>query len=402
MRKKGYINMNTAFFTIFKKELKRFFGDRRIVINTIFLPGIMIFAMYTLIGNALTDQFSVDETYKHKIEAVNLPDSIENVFGAAKIDVEKVGSDSLEGSKDKLVNEKLDLYMVFPENFDDSVSKYDVSTGQIAPKIEIYFNSAATKSQSAYQIVESVLDSYEASVSNKFDVNNLNGDNSVYDVATEKETTGKVFASMLPMLLMMFLVSGCVAVGPESIAGEKERGTFATMLITPAKRSHIAFGKIVALSIIAILSGASSTIGTVASMPMLMQEEDIKASTYGFGDYAFLALIIMSTVLIILTLISIISAFAKTTKEAQTYISPLMVVVVLLGISAMFGGDPRSEIVYYLIPLFNSVQCMMGIFSFKVEMSQILLTVVSNIIYSGVGVFVLVKMFNSENVMFRR
>lgn len=394
--------MNTAFFTLLKKELKRFFGDKRIVINTIFLPGIMIFAMYTLIGNALTDQFSVDEEYKYKIEAKNLPVSMETVFGSAKIDIDKADSDGLEGKKDKLVNEELDLFMVFPENFDDSVSKYDVSTGQSAPKIEMYFNSAATKSSAAYDIVVSVLDSYEASVSNKFDINNLNGENEEYDVATEKETTGKVFASMLPMLLMMFLVSGCVAVGPESIAGEKERGTFATMLITPAKRSHIAFGKIVALSIIAILSGASSTIGTVASMPMLMQEEGIKASTYGFADYAFLALIIMSTVLIILTLISIISAFAKTTKEAQTYVSPLMVLVVLLGISAMFGGEPKTEFVYYLIPLFNSVQCMIGIFSFKVEMAQILLTVASNLVYSGIGVFVLVKMFNSENIMFRR
>lgn len=70
-----------------------------------------------------------------------------------------------------------------------------------------------------------------------------------------------IFSSMLPMLLMIFLFTGCMSVAPESIAGEKERGTIATLLVTPVKRSHIAIGKIIALSIIALLSGISSTLG---------------------------------------------------------------------------------------------------------------------------------------------
>ena len=69
-----------------------------------------------------------------------------------------------------------------------------------------------------------------------------------------------VFSSLLPMLLMMFLYSGCASVAPESIAGEKERGTIATMLITPTKRSDIAIGKILALAIIALLSGTSISV----------------------------------------------------------------------------------------------------------------------------------------------
>lgn len=91
---------------------------------------------------------------------------------------------------------------------------------------------------------------------------------------------------MLPMLLMIFLFSGCMSVAPEAIAGEKERGTIATILVTPTKHSELAVGKIFALSIIALLSGASSTLGTILSLPKLMGGvETMSAAYYTAADY---------------------------------------------------------------------------------------------------------------------
>lgn len=166
---------------------------------------------------------------------------------------------------------------------------------------------------------------------------------------------------MLPMLLMIFLFSGCMSVAPEAIAGEKERGTIATILVTPTKRSELAVGKIFALSIIALLSGASSTLGTMLSLPKLMGGvETMSAAYYTAADYLVLAAVILSTVLLV-ALISIISAYAKTIKEAQTSVMPLMIVVIFLGVTAMFGSGAKSQLVYYCIPLYNSVQAMVGI-----------------------------------------
>ena len=91
------------------------------------------------------------------------------------------------------------------------------------------------------------LDTYESALANKFDVN---PGEEVYDMATEEDLSAQVFSMMVPMLLMIFLFSGCMAVAPESIAGEKERGTIATLLVTPVKRSHLAVGKIISLSVI--------------------------------------------------------------------------------------------------------------------------------------------------------
>ena len=110
----------------------------------------------------------------------------------------------------------------------------------------------------------------------------------------------------------------------------------------------------------------------------------------------------MSTVLVLVTLISIISAFARTIKEAQTYVTPLMIVVMLVGITAMFGGGAKEDIYYYLIPIYNSVQSMIGIFSFEVVTSNILVTVFSNLVVTGAGITVLAGMFNSEYVMFHK
>ena len=75
-----------------------------------------------------------------------------------------------------------------------------------------------------------------------------------------------------------------------------------------------------------------------------------------------LGVVILSTVLLLITLISIVSAFAKSVKEAQTYVTPLMIVVILVGVTAMFGSGAKTELCYYLIPVYNSVQCMVGIF----------------------------------------
>jgi len=192
-------------------------------------------------------------------------------------------------------------------------------------------------------------------------------------------------------------------VAPESIAGEKERGTIATMLITPAKRSELVLGKILALAVVALLSGLSSIMGTLLSLPKLMgAPEGLQAAFYGPSDYAMLAAVALSTVLLFISLISIISAYAKTVKEATTSVTPLMIVVMLVGVTGMFSGKAQTGAIYYLIPIYNSVQSMVGIFSFNAQGAHILMTVLTNLVLASACGFVLTSMFNSEKVMFSK
>ncbi len=398
--------MKNTIITILKKELKRFFSDKRMAFTTILLPGIMIFVMYNFMGDAFSDMMTVDDEYVYSVESVNMPESIKAMLDSVGMSGGLKDTDAQSGEKAKKELENkdgaLDLYIVFPENFENDIAVYNSTSDDKAPQVEVYYNSASTESQTAYEMFIEMIDSYESSMANKFDVNS---DSDVqYDLANEKDAAATVFSSLLPMLLLMFIFSACMSIGPESISGEKERGTIATMLVTPAKRSHIALGKIIALSIIALLSGISSTLGTMLSLPKItgVGEEGIEANVYSAQDYILLAVIILSTVLLIVTLISIISAFARSTKEAGTYIMPLMIVVMLVGLSGMFSDGAKTELYNYVIPIYNSVQCMTGVFSFEIIPFGMLLTVITNIIYTGIGVFVLTRMFNDERIMFNK
>ena len=390
--------MRNGVLTIMKKELDRFFGDRRMVFS-ILMPGILIYVMYCFMGVAMGDAFGVDEDYTPTVRAAGLPASMEPLLQQTGFAV-TAGEDEA-AAREAVAAQTLDLLLVFPEDFDRITADYEVSSGLPAPNVEIYYNSAATSSAMAYQAVTGLLDAYEAQMVNKFDVNAGGG---AYDLATVEDTAGSIFSMMMPLLLMMFLYSGCAAVAPESIAGEKERGTIATMLITPIRRSHIALGKILALAVIAMISAASSTVGTILSLPKMMGglTDTVNAAIYGAREYLLLAAVILSTVLVMVTIISLLSAFAKTIKEAQTYAVPFMLLVMLLGISGMFGSSGEQSLWTYCIPLYNSVQCMTGIFSFSVLPAGVAVSLGVNAAVTLAGVLVLARMFNSERIIFAK
>ena len=390
--------MKSGILTIMKKELARFFGDKRTVAGVL-LPGVMIYVLYSFMGTAMGSVFGVEEDYVPSIQAVRLPQSIAALADSAGMALTEGEEAGLPAAMDQVAGQELDLLAVFPEDFDQAVADYSVASGEPAPHVEVYYSSVSTASQSAYMAFTGLLDSYESLLANKFDVNAGEG---VYDLATAEESTGALFAMLMPMLLMMFLYSGCSAVAPESIAGEKERGTIATMLVTPIRRSDIAVGKILALAVITVLSGASSTLGTILSLPNLMggAAGEMNANIYGVRDYLLLAAVILSTVLLLVTLVALLSAFAKTVKEAQTYAVPLMILVMVLGITGMFGGGASQNLAVYAIPLYNSVQCIVGIFSFSLLGQAVALTAAVNGAATLLGVFVLTRMFNSEGIIF--
>jgi sodium transport system permease protein len=390
--------MKSGILTIMKKELARFFGDKRTVAGVL-LPGVMIYVLYSFMGTAMGSVFGVEEDYVPSIQAVRLPQSIAALADSAGMALTEGEEAGLPAAMDQVAGQELDLLVVFPEDFDQAVADYSVASGEPAPHVEVYYSSVSTDSQSAYMAFTGLLDSYESLLANKFDVNAGEG---VYDLATAEESTGALFAMLMPMLLMMFLYSGCSAVAPESIAGEKERGTIATMLVTPIRRSDIAVGKILALAVITVLSGASSALGTILSLPNLMggAAGEMNANIYGVRDYLLLAAVILSTVLLLVTLVALLSAFAKTVKEAQTYAVPLMILVMVLGITGMFGGGASQNLAVYAIPLYNSVQCIVGIFSFSLLGQAVALTAAINGAATLLGVFVLTRMFNSEGIIF--
>ncbi len=354
--------------TIIKKEFSRFFKDTRLWITAILLPGLLIFALYNIMGSIMENVEKDAAEHTPTAVIVNMPESQSEVFSTV-FDIKQF--DTLEAANGALKGGELDLIIVFP-------------TGEAQSKIEIYYNSAETNSQAAYSMAVALVANYQ-----------------IIDTATEQSTSRMILSMIVPMVLLMLLFSGCMAVAPESIAGEKERGTIATLLVTPVKRSYIAVGKIAALSCIALLSGLSSCIGMLLSMPKLIGAGGLTLSMYGFGDYVAIFGVVLSTVLILVTLISIISAYAKSVKEASGLVVPVMLLTMLCGVFSMFASGV-SSVGLFFIPLFNSALVISTVLSGAVSAAAVAITICVNIAFAALLVFGLTLMFKSEKMMFNK
>ena len=391
--------MKSDLFTIIKKELARFFGDKRMLFTAI-MPGLLIYAMYSVMGDGFASMHTVEDDYQYEVRVVDLPDALASLKGMEGLEIIEVTSSEIDGIKDLVREGETDLLVVFPTDFDEQLLTYDVTTATTpAPNVEIYYNAADTESSGAFSIISAVLDELEHALANKFDI--CAGDKE-YNLATDEDLTTMMVSMLLPMLVMTFVFTGCMSAASESIAGEKERGTIATLLVTPMNRRDLALGKLISLSIIGLISGCSSFLGTMLSLPKLMGGSGLEEVKFGYEvtDYALLLVVILTTTLVVVGLISIVSAFAKSVKEAGTYCTPLMMVTMMLSFSTMMGVATADQWYLYLIPLYNTVQCMGGIFAMDYQIIPVVVTIASNLVYAGGLVLVLTKMFNSERIMY--
>ena len=374
--------------TIIKKEFSRFFKDKR-MLATLFLPGILIYFIYSMIGGMMGSWMGVEEDQTYHVCVVNCPDWLtEETLSPFGDFVIETASEAHEDIPALLKDKAFNAYMVFPKDFDVQ------GGGENLQEVKLYQDSTDTVSLTAAQLLQALLSSMQYDAP-KFLL-------TAEDVATEEDLASMMLSMIGPMLVIVLLMSGCVAVAPESIAGEKERGTLATMLVTPVKRSHIAIGKVLALSAISVVSGLSSFIGVICALPKLMQGMgmEFSMSAFGIGEYAALLGMVLSTVLVLVAAVSILSTFAKSVKEATAMVSPVMIVVMVVSLVSSFlsGG----EWYFSCIPILNSALALGAIFSLAVNPLHVLLTVATNMVVAfGLG-FLLTKMFESEKIMFSK
>ncbi|MDE5546538.1 MAG: ABC transporter permease [Anaeroplasmataceae bacterium] len=376
---------------ILKKELKRYFTDARMLIGII-LPGILIFFLYSVMGNFMGNNTSKDIKEFSMIvenEPSELTEVLKQGFDGFKITYVEEELTKEEILK-KIENQELDLYVYYKEDF------FSPEYSSI-PYIDVYYNSVSDASMLAYQIYTGILNAFEeAQQPNYFDINI--GDQK-YDLAKEEDITVRIFTMMLPFLLMTFLFSGAMGICSESIAGEKERGTIATLLVTPTKRSHIAIGKVSALGITALTSALVSFLGLIASLPKLVGT-NLSLAAYNAQTIFMLLIVIVLTVLLFTVVLTMVSTFAKSVKEASSLSIPVMILVMLLGATSFMGTTAQTNPALYLIPVYGAIQSLTGILSMTISPLCFTMFILSSVVYIGLGVFGLTKMFNSERIMF--
>lgn len=371
--------------TIIKKELTRFFTDYR-MLGAMIIPGILIYVIYSFLGPAINSNMNTSKDYKYQVYVINKDEtiisSLEEAFKVAEYNVEILEATDLGLIEDAVANENTDLIIEFNND-----------TTPIS--INLYYNSARTESQTIYSFTTGFLNSIQVDpVDYKFTY-------TPNDLASEEQISSSIISMLLPFLIMIFLCTGVMSVAPESIAGEKDRGTIATLLVTPLKRTDLAVGKIVSLSVISLVGGISSFIGTILSLPKLTNSGSMQLF-YSALDYVYLLLIIISVLFFFVGIYSICSAMAKSVKEASAYSTPIMILVMIVAVLSMFGNAPTDNLGIYFIPVYNSAIAMSGVLALDINIAGVVISIVSNIVYSIVFAVILGKMFNSEKVMFNK
>ncbi len=382
-------------FAILKKELRRFFTDKRMLLS-LFLPGILIFIIYTAMGSVFSNFFNPSDDYNYIVYIDNPVEefNVINTSSPYKIEIKNfnnLSNEEKENYKNDIKNEKIDLLICFESDF------YNKLNNGEKPNVEIYYLSTSTASSTIYNYYFQTLNNNSMTINYNYFVNQNSDIN--YDLSTDEDKSKVIITMVLPFILVIMLFTGCMNVTTESIAGEKERGTIATLLVTPVKRSEIALGKILALSVTSIVSSITSFLGLALSLPKLLQGTgDITLSMYGISTYIYVLLIIIVITILFTTLLSIVSCFSKSIKEANQYATPLMFLIMAISGSTYFISNNNWYL--YLIPIFNSINCLSEIFSLNFNLVNFLITIISNIVYISLGVFVVTKMFDNEKVMF--
>lgn len=406
-------------WTIIKKELARVFTDRGMILSLFLIPPLTIYLIYGLMGMSAEKQTEKIESHVSTVYVVNAPSEITGEKGEVESFLDYLESfqdketglkftvktmeenQTIDDLKDLVEEQKADLIIEFSPNFKENVLN---DTKEL---ITLHYNINNTYSQNTYADFIAKMSTYQMKIAGtRVELDKLNvfslGEGRIGD---EKKAQGSIIGMIMPLLLVIYLMAGAMGIGIESIAGEKERGTIATLLVTPIKRSELAIGKIVSISIIAVLSSIASFLGLLAVLPQFAKiaetNEGINGN-YSLGDYGMLLLIMIVAVLFFVTLIVIVSTYSKSTKQASTLVMPLYLIVMGAAFLNMFSIELTQNFTTYIIPVYNIVIALKALFQFELSITNGLITVVSTAIYTLLLVFVIQKMFRSEKIMFNK
>ncbi len=400
-----------GFKVILSKELKRVFGDKKMVFSLFILPIILIAGIYGMMFFLVDKQKSSINEHVSEIFVQNMPDNFSELMSKhteCNINVIPAG-ESADTYKDKLLDGTYDLVVVFPENFYENFKNADATSA--LPDIKTFYNPSEDNSGEARtRFTETYLEEYKQLLLNeRFGslnyamVFSVDADNPDMIVQDDGKATGKILGTIIPYLITILIFGGAMGLGVDTIAGEKERGTIANLLISPIKRVDIIMGKIAALAIVSVLSAGVYVISFIGSAVVLSKKsgmgEMFSRLSLNFTSVQIVQFVVLllGLVLLYVGIIGFVSLMAKNIKEAQSFIMPVYIIVMFAGMITMYSGDVTSG--SYMIPVYNTSAAFKGIFERTITMNQYLTSTIITYAFAGVMVCLMAKAMNSEKIM---
>lgn len=397
---------------IFRKEIRRIFQDKKMIFSLFILPAIIIIGMYSLLGGMLKQMMRDIEKHESKVYIQNMPKEYEGFLKSsgflenATVTFVPKEADKKEFEEYILV-EQIDLFVVFEEKFHETVTEYQ-RLGDIVPSVTLYYNSAgkySTEAESKFRSL--VLEPLQEQLLIKR-LGNLEilqvfriADQVIVD---EDKQNGQFLAMLLPYMITFMLFVGAMSLGVDAITGEKERGTMAKLLLVPIKRSEIVIGKLSSLAVLSSISAVVYAVSMVIAMPMMMggvggNELSMNVS-FEVTQILALLLIMILMVYLYVGLVALVSVFAKTAKEANSYISPLYIVIIVAGMLTMYQGGIEKPLYQYAIPVYGNSLAIQNIMTNDLTLAQFTVSCCSTLLLAVVVTVAISKAFNSEKIMF--
>lgn len=400
-----------GFKVILSKELKRVFGDKKMVFSLFILPIILIAGIYGMMFFLVDKQKSSINEHVSEVFVQNMPDNFSELMSKhteCNINVIPAG-ESADTYKDKLLDGTYDLVVVFPENFYENFKNADATSA--LPDIKTFYNPSEDNSGEARtRFMETYLEEYKQLLLNeRFGslnyamVFSVDADNPDMIVQDDGKATGKILGTIIPYLITILIFGGAMGLGVDTIAGEKERGTIANLLISPIKRVDIIMGKIVSLATVSVLSAGVYVISFIGSAVVLSKKsgmgEMFNRLSLNFTSLQIVQFVVLllGLVLLYVGIIGFVSLMAKNIKEAQSFIMPVYILVMFAGMITMYSGDVTSG--SYMIPVYNTSAAFKGIFERTITMNQYLTSTIITYAFAGVMVCLMAKAMNSEKIM---
>ncbi|AWN22912.1 ABC transporter permease [Deinococcus irradiatisoli] len=239
---------------------------------------------------------------------------------------------------------------------------------------------------------------------------------SVVNASNAAEASSGALAFIIPLFLLQFILAGATAAATDSTAGERERGTFEALLATPTPRHTLLLGKLLATTLTALTAAAFSVLGLSLSAPIALlvtpagQSAAQSATQQAFGGSlvlgagGLLAVLLTATTaaLVISALLLTLSLFARSVREAQTYIAPLTLLIVLPATLLQFADFLRASDALYAAPLVGSMLVVLDTVKGALSWPHLLLSLGGNVLMAALLTLLATRLFGREGVAFKK
>lgn len=402
---------------IYLKELLEVYRDKRTLFSTILLPLILYPVLFIGVSSLMTRQTQKMEEETKVIALENFDDYAEKGNDELKYVVANIQQKFTESNKIKVFNNaKTEIDSLLKDGVIHTIVKLD-SVSFAQPQtyyFEYKYDGSSDKSNLALENIKSLIGEFEkdlirvrlSKITDLADddafLNPLSQEAKLTNVASSQQMLGMVMGRILPYLLIMLLISGGAVVATDLVAGEKERKTLETLLVSSVSRNEIVMGKFLTIVTASLVNVFVNMFSMYFSFRQMVSQVggSMVGANIPLSSFVWVLLSLLPMVLLFSALLLTISTYSRNMKEARSYESPIMLVAMMLAMVSMFPGFEMNRGLA-LIPIINISLLFKEIMLSGVNYVNFGITVGSTIILNIVAIYITIKVFASEKVLFR-